>query len=94
MLVVCGGGGQGRGGRSLLFWGKGFCVETSCLQQSTTSCIISSLTVRANVYEACWSAFELLLHNWGEKNKERNVDFPRQLGSCQRGKHACSMLTG
>lgn len=95
MLVVCGGGGQGRGDTSLLFLGKGFCVKTSCLPQSTTSCIVSSLTVRANVHEACWSTFELLLHNWGEKNKERNVDFPRQLGgSCQRGKHACSMLTG
>lgn len=54
-----------------LFLGKGFCVKTSC--------IVSSLTVRANVHEACWSTFELLLHNWGEKNKERNVDFPRQL---------------
>lgn len=85
MLVPCGGGGQGRGGRSLLFLGKGFCVKTSC--------IVLSLTVRANVHEACWSTFEFLLHNWGERNKERNVDFPRQLGSCQRGKHACSVLT-
>lgn len=46
-------------------WEKGFCVKTSC--------IVSSLTMPANVHEACWSAFELLLHNWGEKNKEREM---------------------
>lgn len=56
-----------------LFLGKGFCVKISC--------IVSSLTMPANVHKACWSTFELLLHNWGEKNKERNVDSPRQLGT-------------
>lgn len=35
--------------------------------------VLYRLTVRANVHEACWSTFELLLHNWGEKNKEREV---------------------
>lgn len=50
---------------------KGEVAEVCCSWEKVSVSkllVLYRLTVRANVHEACWSTFELLLHNWGEKN--------------------------